>query len=151
MPYAMSPSPIKQHQVANGRLYTAFNEAISTDCQQCAVYMPLDWKVNEKTVVQPDLMVIYKEFNTDFLHFAPDIVVEILSSSTAFKDRHEKFELYELEGVKYYLLVDPKFNKIEIYQLIEGKYQPVSISPGHFLFSTENGCELAVNFAALWQ
>lgn len=151
MPYAMSPSPIKQHQVVNGKLYIAFNDAISTDCEQCSVYMPLDWKVNEKTVVQPDLMVVCKEFTTDFLHFAPDVVVEILSPSTAFKDRHEKFELYEQEGVKYYIIADPKFKKIEIYQLIDGRYEPVAVTPDHFTFTLENGCQLPVSLSNVWQ
>ncbi|WP_315819694.1 Uma2 family endonuclease [Paraflavitalea speifideaquila] len=130
MPYAMSPSPVRVHQETNFNFGKAFDKAILPQCQACKVFMsPFDWKVNDNTVVQPDLMVVCGEFDTDFLEFAPSLVVEVLSPSTALKDRHEKFELYEQEGVHYYLIVDPKFKKVEIYQLIEGKYQPVSISP----------------------
>ncbi|WP_162915805.1 Uma2 family endonuclease [Paraflavitalea soli] len=150
MPYAMSPSPVRVHQLANGKFYTAFDSVILPKCQDCKVLQTLDWKVNDKTVVQPDLMVVCGDFETDFLEFTPSLIVEILSPSTALKDRHEKFELYEQEGVRYYLIADPKFKKIEIYQLIEGKYQPVSISPQEFTFNLENGCEINVSFLRIW-
>ena len=150
MPYAMSPSPVRQHQIANGNLYSAFKQAIATACQSCQVLMPLDWKVNDKTVVQPDLIVVCQDFDTDFLEFTPPLVVEILSPSTAFKDRHEKYELYE-QGVRFYLILDPKYKKVEIYQLIDGKYQPVSVSPDLYTFSFEKGCQIEVDFQDLWE
>lgn len=150
MPYAMSPSPVRQHQVANGNLYIAFNNAVLPECQPCSVFMPLDWKVSEKTVVQPDLMIVCKEFETDFLEFAPTIVVEILSPSTALKDRNEKYELYEQEGVRYYLIADPKFKKIEVYELMDGKYQPVSINPQQFTFHLDGGRQITVDFQGIW-
>jgi Uma2 family endonuclease len=40
------------------------------------------------------------------------LVVEVLSPSTAAKDRNLKMALYEIEQVKYYLIVDPQFKKI---------------------------------------
>jgi Uma2 family endonuclease len=77
--------------------------------------MPLDRKISERTVVQPDLMVVCKEFTTKFLEFVPSLIIETLSPSTAYKDRHEKFELYEQQAIKYYLIVDVQFKKIEVY------------------------------------
>ncbi len=62
------------------------------------------------------------------------LVVEVLSPSTAAKDRNLKMALYEIEQVKYYLIVDPQFKKIEIYQIKDKRYQPVSINPDHFNF-----------------
>ena len=93
MPYAMSPAPVRQHQVVNGNLFSIFSIAIQEYCNHCQAYLPLDWKINEKSVVQPDLFIACKEFDK-FLDFAPSLVIEILSPSTAYKDRHEKYELY---------------------------------------------------------
>ena len=108
--------------------------------------MQLDGKINEKTVVQPDLMIICNDFATAFLEFPPSIVIEILSPSTSYKDRHEKYELYQEQQVKYYLIIDPDFNKIEIYELAVNEYHPVAVSPGKFEFLPENKCTISVDF-----
>jgi Uma2 family endonuclease len=151
MPYAISPTPIRDHQVVNGNLYSVFKEGLRKNCNHCQVYMPIDWKVDEKTVVQPDLMVVRKPFITKFLEVTPSIIVEILSPSTAYKDRHEKFELYEQEKVKYYLIVDPQFKKMEIYELVEERYQPVAITPSEFEFYVEKECRFQLRFDGIWE
>jgi Uma2 family endonuclease len=114
------------------------------------VYLQIDWKVNEKTVVQPDLLIVYNKIEKQYLDFTPALVVEILSPSTAYKDRHEKFELHEEQSVKYYLIIDPQFKKIEIYELIEMKYQPVSVTPARFEFTFNNSCKIQVEFDGTW-
>ena len=53
---------------------------------------------------------------------APDLIVEILSPSTAKKDLENKFELYEENGVKEYWIVYPGENIIEAFDLKNGKY-----------------------------
>ena len=146
MPYAMSPSPVKGHQVIAGNLLFIFKKILDNFCKHCQVIMQLDWKINEKTVVQPDLMIICNDFTTAFLEFPPSIVIEILSPSTSYKERHEKFELYQEQQVKYYLIIDPDFNKIEIYELTENGYHPVAVSPGKFEFLLENKCPISVEF-----
>lgn len=151
MIYAMSPAPNIRHQGISGNLYSIFQQAINNGCQKCKVSLPIDWKIDEKTVVQPDLLVLCRPITTSqYLDITPALVVEILSPSTAYKDRHEKFELYEQTGVKYYLIVDPQFNKLEIYELITGQYQPAAVTPPQFSFTLEEGCELAVDFAKTW-
>jgi len=97
-------------------------------------------------------MVVSNDFSTIHLEQTPALAIEILSTSTAYKDRHEKFELYEMEGVKYYLIVDPKFKKIEIYQLTDKKYQPVAVTPDSFEFSFDNSCDgpVNINFTGIW-
>ena len=51
---------------------------------------------------------------------APDLVVEILSPSTAEQDRGEKRALYGKHGVTEYWLVDPVAETVQIHQL-EGR------------------------------
>jgi Uma2 family endonuclease len=50
------------------------------------------------------------------------MIFEILSKSTAKKDTGIKFNLYEQEGVKYYIIVDPENEVAKVYKLHEGRY-----------------------------
>ena len=45
---------------------------------------------------------------------APEIIVEIISKSTAARDEQLKFELYQDEGVKYYIIVYPDSKKAKV-------------------------------------
>ena len=76
------------------------------------------------TIVQPDISVICdpdKIIEKGCLG-APDLIIEILSPSTAKKDMHEKFQLYEKQGVKEYWIVDPGNKYIRVFHLqIAGK------------------------------
>ena len=77
------------------------------------------------TVVQPDISVIcdLSKLDEDGCLGAPDMVVEVLSPSTAKKDWNEKFFLYEKHGVKEYWLVHPKDKAITVFLLQDdGKY-----------------------------
>lgn len=151
MPYAKSSSP-RLHQQILGNLLSLFNDVLNNNgLIKYEALFSIGWKIEEKTLVIPDILVFRKSSEyKDFLDYAPSLALEILAPSTLHIDRNEKFELYEQEGVKYYLIVDPQFNKIEVYQLIEGKYQPVAITPPQFTFLLEEGCELPVDFTATW-
>ena len=76
----------------------------------------MDWKIAEDTIVQPYVLIVCKKIEKKFLDFPPLLVVEVLSPSTTSKDRGEKMELYQMQKVKYYLIVDTDFKKVEIYQ-----------------------------------
>ena len=49
-------------------------------------------------------------------------MIEIISASTAYRDEKIKFELYEKEKVKYYIIVYPGELKAKVYKLIDFKY-----------------------------
>jgi Uma2 family endonuclease len=57
-----------------------------------------------------------------FLKIAPNLVVEILSTATARRDRIEKKRIYESNGVDEYWLVDPQRREIAVFHLAGGKY-----------------------------
>ena len=150
MPYAMSPMPVPAHQRVSLTLSYRFDVALK-DCKNYTVYPPLDWKIGEDTVVQPDILIVCKPVTKSFLDFPPVLVVEILSPSTASKDRNEKMEIYQSQQVKYYLIVDAKFKKIEIYQFIDGKYTLVANTPVTYLFDFgDAGCSADVNLSSIW-
>jgi len=52
-----------------------------------------------------------------FLRLVPDLVVEILSPSTASRDRLEKKKIYEKNGVGEYWIVDPRSRRVTIFCL----------------------------------
>ncbi len=149
MPYAMSPAPVPAHQRVSTLLSFEFVKALKK-CKKCKVFQPLDWKITEDTVVQPDLLIVCDKIEKKFLDFVPELVVEILSPSTAAKDRGEKMELYQSQQVKYYLIVDPQFKKAEIYEYINSQYEPVSINPDNYLFTLHSDCDIEVNFSDIW-
>ncbi len=149
VPYAMSPLPVPQHQRVSLTLSMRFEEAL-VNCNHYKVYPSLDWKVADDTIVQPDVLVVCKKIEKKYLDFAPVLVIEVLSPSTAAKDRGEKMELYQMNGVKYYLLADPQFNKTELYELVNGTYEPVAINPATHKFIFEQDCAAEVSFSNIW-
>ncbi len=79
---------------------------------------PYDIKLKcDKTinVVQPDIMLFCDSEEL------PCLVVEVLSPSTAQKDKSVKKELYECFGIKNYFIVDPFNNYVDKYILKDGK------------------------------
>ncbi|MEK4008271.1 Uma2 family endonuclease [Paenibacillus sp. FSL H3-0333] len=56
-------------------------------------------------------------------HGAPNLIIEVLSPSTALKDFNEKFNLYQKYGVQEYWIVDPGNRTVHVYTLLYGVYQ----------------------------
>jgi Uma2 family endonuclease len=82
---------------------------------------------------EPDLCFFKKEkadkFSENMLLFpAPDLVVEILSKSTAKNDRGIKFVDYALNGIQEYWIIDPENETVEQYFLADEKYQIIKKS-----------------------
>ena len=75
------------------------------------LHAPYDVILSDTDVVQPDILFVSNErahIRTPAnIRGAPDLVVEILSPSSASRDWREKFELYAKHGVKEYWIVDP--------------------------------------------
>ena len=106
IPYAMSPAPTIKHQAVSSKIAWQLEELLK-DCPQCQALLPVDWKISDDTVVQPDNLVIcHTPANSQFIRQAPEIIFEILSKSTAKKDKDRKYQLYQKEGVKFYIIVD---------------------------------------------
>lgn len=58
----------------------------------------------------------------EFLKVVPDLVVEILSPSTASRDRGEKRAIYEHNGVREYWLVDSRAREVVVLALRAGRF-----------------------------
>ncbi len=118
--YDMSPAPAINHQTIVGNFHTFLN--VSLRGKICRVFMaPTDVILSEFDVVQPDVFVVCdpKKIAEKNIQGAPDLVIEIISPSTATKDRREKFNLYEKNGVREYLIVEPEAKHVERFSLNE--------------------------------
>lgn len=127
IPYAMSPMPNPGHQRIANNTGIILKKALNPDKCKCQVYQPIDLRITEHTVVNPDLLIVCKPISKQYLDFPPALVVEILSPSTEMKDRNTKYQLYETFGIPYYIIIDPDKENIEIYGLdASKKYQRIA-------------------------
>ncbi len=80
--------------------------------------------LSEEDKFVPDVMVVCEreKIKPNGVHGAPDLVVEVLSPSTAKNDRTYKKEVYERYGVPEYWLVSPSDKFIEVYRQVDGAY-----------------------------
>ncbi|WP_207491692.1 Uma2 family endonuclease [Aridibaculum aurantiacum] len=151
IPYAMSPAPVPKHQVIAVNLSTEFRLQLKK-CKSCKVAQPLDYKVSDDTVIQPDMLVVCGEMKKKFLDFPPALVAEILSPSTALKDRHNKYPIYEEQGIPYFLIVSPDTEEVEVYQLVDKKYQLMQQGQAfEFEFIFEHSCSANIDFGEIWK
>jgi Uma2 family endonuclease len=149
IPYAMSPTPVPKHQKIAVSLAAEFRMVLKS-CKECAAYQPIDYRVSDDTILQPDMLVVCGEILRKYLDFAPALVVEILSPSTALKDRHSKYSIYESQGVPYYLIISPDIEEVEVYKLIDGIY---SLEQKGKNFSYEfllGKCPAMIDFKEIW-
>jgi Uma2 family endonuclease len=150
--FAMAPLPSVRHQDINSAIVEQLRRE-TKKCAHCRAFMPLDWKINEETVVQPDALVICgnKKLKENFLDFAPSLLFEILSPATGMKDRNIKFRLYEQQKVKFYVIVDPKTKTAEVYELKKSKYILVlKTTKDKFVFGLSE-CSLEFSFKEIWE
>ncbi|NKQ35668.1 MAG: Uma2 family endonuclease [Chloroflexi bacterium] len=76
--------------------------------------------------VQPDVLFIKKERwpgpGAKFFSGVPDLIVEVLSPSTARRDRIIKFTAYEQAGVPEYWIANPRTHSVEVFTLSGAEY-----------------------------
>jgi Uma2 family endonuclease len=142
IPYAMSPAPTPKHQKVASKIKTRLTVAIeNANCKECEVYDFMDYLIEEDTILQPDGLVVCGEIEKKYLDFAPKLVVEVLSPSTALKDRHTKFNIYKEKGVLYYLMANVEKDILEIYHLVNREYVLQSLNAdGSYDFEYEKDC-----------
>ena len=117
------PSPRTGHQRTLRKLGVRL-EAFVEERGLGEVYVaPFDVVLSDTDVVQPDILFISNQragiLTEDNVQGTPDLVVEILSSSTAERDHTFKRSLYARHGVREYWLVDPNIGRVEVLTLEE--------------------------------
>ena len=127
--YDMTPAPNTDHQRISTRLNAGIFDALKeakrkSGSGECEVFAAPTDVYLESGVVQPDLLVVCDptKVSKRGIEGAPDLVVEILSPSTAGKDWSHKRWAYEAAGVREYLIVDPDELVGVLLQLESGRY-----------------------------
>ena len=117
--YDMSPSPSIRHQRISGRLSTFIRNYVDRNHGKCETFeAPTDVKLNEKTLVVPDIFVACDpdKFDEQQYNGAPDWIIEIVSPSNAVHDFKDKLFLYKSSGVREYWIIDPMNEKVLVYR-----------------------------------
>ena len=150
VPYAMAPAPMIKHQAISNKIAWQLQNVLQ-ECKVCQALLPIDWKIDESTVVQPDNLVICHEPQEEaYIKKAPKIIFEILSKSTAVVDKNLKYELYEKEGVNYYIIVDPKETIAKVYKLKEGRYIKLCDAHEESVDFELDECSFTFDFTKIW-
>ena len=130
--FDMTPGPVRQHSLISGNLFRQLRNFFEGKANEVHA-APFDVRLPKKnerdeeidTVVQPDIVVVCDETKLDDkgCRGAPDLVVEILSPSTASRDHITKKALYEKHGAKEYWVVSPTDRTLIVYrQAPDGRF-----------------------------
>ena len=119
----MSPRPATRHSRAAGRIYGIFFQFLRK--KRCEAFFEHEVHLDDENIFVPDVLIICDKdkIKPNFIEGAPDLVVEVLSASTAARDKGIKKDAYEKAGVKEYWIVDPLSKSIEVYHLRNGRLE----------------------------
>jgi|SRR5688572_24912113 len=113
--FVLMTSPVLRHQDVLIRLARFFLDFADAHDGR-AIMAPMDVRLADHSVVQPDLLYVSNERKSvlhERVRGAPDLVVEVLSPSTARRDLGEKLRLYGESGIREYWVVDPAAKTFE--------------------------------------
>src|SRR5579863_4527081 len=128
----VSPTPKLLHQDIVLRLAVAFCRYLEEHPIGRVFASPLDVIFTELDVLEPDLIFVLEEHRhilQDWIRGTPDLVIEVLSPSSVWRDRGPKLRAYARFGVPEYWIADPDARAIELYRLGKEEYE----SPRIFL------------------
>lgn len=116
----VTPAPSPRHQTVLGRLHLTIGMYVERHRLGNVWFAPLDVVYGPLTLVEPDLLFVAASRRDAITErevtAAPDLVVEVLSPSTARTDRGRKRSLYQETGVREYWIVDAEQNHVEIWR-----------------------------------
>ena len=131
----VNPAPFPRHQLVSARL-----EEVLVDYRRAAgglwLHSPIDIVFSEHNVVQPDIVYFREERRhlidmMAAIRIPPDLVIEVLSRSTAARDRGRKMQMFARFGVPEYWIVDPTADTLEVHRLDERRYVCVATCGEH--------------------
>jgi len=123
----MTPSPNTEHQRISRKLGFMMVKFVEENNLGEVFDAPYDIHLDEENVFEPDILFVSKErldiIGEKNIQGTPDLVVEIVSESNAYRDTIQKKMLYARFGVKEYWIVAPGEKLIEVYHLDKQVYR----------------------------
>lgn len=124
--YSISPSPAYIHQKTFSELLYLLTDHVKKNNINCHVLgAPFDVEFSEmdesdnkkKNVVQPDIFVVFDDnkVTDQGCMGSPDLIFEIVASSSTSKDYVDKVYLYSRNRIKEYIIVNPKNRTVTVY------------------------------------
>jgi Uma2 family endonuclease len=114
----LTSSPNWRHQKIVLRFAIALDAHVEVHGLGEVTIAPMDSILDPYNVVEPDILYISNERRGiigERVHGAPDLCVEVLSPSTAVRDRGLKRTVYAKFGVREYWIVDPEVGSVEVF------------------------------------
>ena len=112
----VTPSPMLPHQIVLSRLHfrlMGYADALGFDVLES----PADFVFSDNTLVQPDLFVFPRVDGLTVAHYDDieqlTLAVEVLSRSTARRDRTVKRRLYQTQRIPEYWILDIAARSVE--------------------------------------
>jgi Uma2 family endonuclease len=123
----MAPAPTTHHQRASRKLEFAMLSFVERERLGEVFNAPVDvYLPGQETPVEPDLLFVSAEragiISDRGIEGAPDLVVEISSPTTWWKDLRVKLPLYQETGVREYWVVDTEAKTVQVFVLRRGTY-----------------------------
>jgi Uma2 family endonuclease len=119
-------APSLQHQNILRKLVFLLENYLTEKKLGVFFFAPIDVLLDEENLVVPDLVFVRESrkniLKENHIEGTPDLVVEILSPSTARYDRGEKMKLYKKHQISEYWIIEPKTQVLEIYVYQNGDY-----------------------------
>lgn len=122
----MSPAPTVFHQLIIGNLHGPMRSFVTRHRLGMVILSPVDVYLNDTNAFQPDLVFVSNErmpIVGDRIEGAPDLIVEILSPSTAKYDLHAKKDTYARANVREYWVVNPLQKTVAVFVLEAGSFR----------------------------
>lgn len=125
-------TPTVQHQRIARNVFRKLDQFVLEKNLGEVFFAPITMLVDDYNAPQPDVLFISSKTENATDEFvvvrAPELVVEILSPSTMYDDRHRKRKLYERFGVKEYWIIDPLNQSVEVLELTKSGYEIASFA-----------------------
>ena len=151
----MTAAPRIDHQRVSANLQFILESYIRANNWGKLFDAPVEVYLGEEDIVQPDLVCVSREHEQIIaeknITGAPDLIVEILSPSTARYDRVLKANMYARHRVPHYWVVDAEARTLEAFEWDNGHYRLIAAHAEDEKFQPSLFPNLTISLTELWK
>jgi len=151
----VSNAPDIDHQYTVAELVGEIRQFVKAQGLGYVLTAPFEVHLSERSrPVQPDVLFIRSDrwpaSGAKFFAGAPDLVIEVVSPSSARSDQFVKFDAYERAGVPEYWIVHPRTHAVQVFTLSGGEYAELGEFVAHEVIQSAVLPGLAIVVSALF-